>query len=228
MSSKPQSGYFKSGPMSLEDKEKISRGQIKRWAEIKKQELSIRSGVKLCTQCGERKPWDLDDPILSAFSPRKRELKSGSTTVYVSAECKQCAVERKRRNKEKNGEAAREARREYMRKHLGTASEPGPGREVWLKNQREGSAARRRRDGAAVRGSWLKYRTEEGRAQSLDAEPFLTWLDEYIRATEAQLSENDQRMILRVRESKTITLVQVDRILTNLGRPDILNMLYAG
>lgn len=93
--------------------------------------------------------------------------------------------------------------------------------------QREASAARRREAGIPERGGWKRYRAnQKNKSQVLDAEPFLTWLDQFILETAAEISENEQRMIFRVRESQTITVVQADRLMVSLGRPEILSVLY--
>lgn len=212
-------GHFTKGPMSEEMKKKISEGQARRHARNRAlQEGAPAPTHKKCSQCQVVKP-------LNAFVTRHRVLKSGEKRSYPSGECRECGAERRRRWEQSQPP---ERRRERQRRW--NANRDKKKRNAY---QREYQAFQRRMAGASVRGPWKKYR--QGQASRVPIEPLAAWLTNHlsnnkIHVVDAALAcgyreEKPLRNVLN-RDTETIDLDKVDRILMGLQQQHMLNELY--
>jgi hypothetical protein len=79
------------------------------------------------------------------------------------------------------------------------------------------------------RGHWVKHLSPE---EYVDPAPFLQWLnetypDKTIMELVAMLPIDERRLRFLVGGAfETVAITTIDRVLTGLGRPDLLNMLY--
>jgi hypothetical protein len=174
------------------------------------------------------KRFDLEDKAKSEFHRGNRKNKNGTVTVYPSGPCKQCHAERKKARQAAKSIEVRRA--EWRRWH---ANQDPEARRAYA---REYSAIQRRKAGVPVKGPYRRrrrgklHKTEQPRE---DKQPFLEWLEEYQAITGltdldiARRSGISPRSLWRARnEAQQIALDVVDRVVTALDMPDLLNQLY--
>ena len=139
----------------------------------------------------------------------------GRSEPYGAKTAGQSAEERKRKKRErykiwiagvdKHGVANRIKRRNRQRSY-----------------QRDRLALKRRAEGVAVRGPWLKYRNRQVPQGMMDATRFLEWWDE-VRTGEE--SNNVARSIHRIRQQEVVSVDLVDRMGCYKEDPGLLDRL---
>lgn len=83
--------------MTEAHKRAISEAQQRVAKERAEKYPHITSGYKVCTKCGERKFFDMNNSDISEFSPMSKRWKDGVTVVKSPhGQCKKCIAERKR------------------------------------------------------------------------------------------------------------------------------------
>lgn len=215
----------------------MSESQKARFAELEARGLAASvkpPETKICTKCEVRKP-------LSEFYMRKKKLKSG-VRYYPCPRCKACDKAYVKQWKRNNIEQVREHENASHKK------------ESYKKRVRENRRIRRRLAGIKPRGPWLKYRGEEEKPILVPAQPFVGWVESFLRRTADELDLYNGGPQGRVPQIKprytvsglarmagqeeswlrhrmtgirlTVALEDVDAVLTACGEQYMLRVLY--
>jgi hypothetical protein len=171
-------------------------------------------GIKTCSQCGLRKPWDAELKKQSQFPIRRRQLKSGGDRLYPAGECKECNSKRAAAHREK---LRREGTLSQKQKQWNESREPEHRREY----QREYQTIQRRQAGVPARGPWTKYRKTT--RVMLNAEPLLRYLEDLDMSL---LHDNLQHVVRRARQNGHLELSSADALLLALGAEHMMVALY--
>jgi hypothetical protein len=198
---------------------------------------------KRCSSCRKWQP-------SSAFVIRKRKLKSGATSVSLNAWCRKCTsagTKRWRKEKKARGEMAQLQSQYYEKWYAGLSPKR---REAKNRYQREWMATRRREEGRSVTGSrTVKQELQSG--DRLDPLPLIEMLErELPRLAKDRNEANAQQGMgdflsngtgilaeisgvsprrlyaLLHGEQELVALSTVDKILSGLGLPHMLPILY--
>jgi hypothetical protein len=221
--------WIKGEPLTQEERDAISRGQIERHKRQRAQQDHFAIDRKRCTQCGEVKR------VPDDYYMRKRKLKSGEINIYPPGECKDCSRARadawKQKYIEEHGlEAWKEKERQWNRGRSPTKRR---------RYAREYSRLRRIEEGATPKGPWKKYENEVGMPMSkpkigegiVSAYPFRQWWEGLPAEMKMQLRQDPvlQRSIHRaLNESLNISVDTLDNIAIALGDPGIVSLLTRG
>lgn len=171
---------------------------------------------KRCNKCGNTKP-------LTEFYKFKRKLASGIIASYPQSRCKKCDIVIRKRNWERqkaNGVDVAALKRRYE-----ANEDPERRRQRWRENQ----AILRRKAGRSVQPR-VTQRPAEG--AYLDIEPLALFLERELEIrtgpTISAASGIDERRLTSIlrREYKTVSLRLVDSLLSGLGVPHELPILY--
>lgn len=240
-------GRILSGPMDQELKDKISAGQV---ARHRRQRASVAEvdppDKKKCSnsRCRRAGQW-LRVP--DDFYMRRRRLKSGGMRVYPSGECKECS--RERADKWKKGLGPEEAKRRQTlyNKQRDRAKQRRYNRE----HQRLLAIEAAERGERVLRGPWKRYTNEPQPRMLVPARGFIRWyvrekarMDPvFLRSDQEGFSTRTWREYLGVGPStldrleglakllpeelltKEIEVTMVDRILTRVGKHELLDEL---
>lgn len=235
MLQKDAKGRFQSVPMSDEDKQKISEGQLRRYARVREMHLP-EPDRKKCSRpdCERRGQW-LKVP--DDFPMRKRKLKCGEVKRYPAGECKQC---NRRRADEWKAKIIREQGLEAwqkLNKRYNDKRDPDHKRRY----NREYTRMRRIEQGVTPRGPWKKYRHEvEERMKLVPVKPFVEWFQSLNGSTptEDQMGDRLSRAVRRAingggesaesLEDRRIHLDIVDEVGVLVGEPFLIHALYPG
>lgn len=242
-------GRIVGGPMDQELKDRISAGQVERHRRQRAAVASVdppdrkRCSNARCKRAGKwlRVPDD--------FYMRRRKLKSGGLRVYPSGECKECSraradrwkkalgpEEAKRRQDGYNAKRDQEKKKRYNREYL-----------------RLKAAEAEARGELVRRGPWHRYRDEPQPRVLVPARAFIRWyvdertrMDQVLRVRGLTASFDTRRSLrehLGIGPStharlealsellpedlltKSIDVAMVDRVLTKVGRPELLDEL---
>lgn len=169
-----------------------------------------------CTRCGAWKPLD-------GFYTRKHKTKFGGVVVFPRSECRSCEIARHRRYKERK-------KAEGVWEEMRAQHEAKLDKEKRRVRERERKAAKRREEGAPIRGQTPAL--IESKHHGYSAAPLADFLRKEVDArtlpSVAAATGMAQRQItglLRC-EHETITLATIDKILTGLGCPEEIHFLY--
>jgi len=222
--------------LTQEHRRNISKSKQRHWRKyLLTEELPEK---KRCSRCKETKD-------AAEFSIRKYKRKSVPVVEKLEAACKKCnaRIAKERRNRRIaegiDVHAIERARQKAHRERLSTAR-----LEQLRERHREWQAAKRREEGAKPRGSYGKRRKAQSltAGQRLDAQPLIEILERELPhiAKEHNESNSNGTGLLAVRSGvserrlyellhgrqQTVTLSVVDRLLTGLGLPHMLPILY--
>lgn len=194
------------------ERKKISDGRRRAiLAELRERTEEPQS--KRCSLCRETKSIDL-------FYTRRVKLKSDALVQRADSWCKACTRARQKKYR------AKEAKRSWAEYRAGLK---GHKLERYLEKQRARSAAYRRKNGSPVGKPRIPPKQTRWGGR-VSGEPLALFLESLERGP-IQLSRQcgvDERRIVSIlgRETKTISLRNVDRILTGLDYAEELNTLY--
>lgn len=195
--------------------------KAKREAFLKKvaeEEQPFQPALRRCTDCGKALPLD-------RFGTRKTRTKSGPISITPRSVCKRCESERSKRYKERK--IAEGTWTEIRRPSQERFSKTKKAREY----QREWRAAKRVELGAAPPDPSTP-RPGATHWSGLPVEPlaqFIEHLQAYRSINEMELATGiDHRRFgaILTREYEKVSLDIADRILTKLGYPEELHLLY--
>lgn len=201
----------------------MSAVQRARWRRLL-EERKLEPDFKRCSKCGKVKP-------VAAFSVVRRKLKCGLTTIRPLPSCKRCKaaeVKARRQREQDEGIDVAARQRDYNAKR-----DPAKTRTY----HREWSRAKRREEGRPERGPYRRRdggrdAGDEARKIRMPTAPLAEFVARAIEergfpAVEAATGLHQRRLSsLRRCEHPTVTLRVVDKVLTGLGCPELLPILY--
>lgn len=209
--------------LSPEVRAKISDAQRARHRRVL-EERTVEPEFKRCSKCREIKP-------VASFTTVRRKLKCGLTVVRPLPSCKRCKADevaaRRQREREEGIDVAARQRRYYATRDKTKARAYA----------REWGRAKRREEGRPERGP---YRRKDGRKDASDdaktvrmpTAPLAALLEAAVQergypAIEAATGLHARRLssVLRC-EYPTVTLRVIDKVLTGLGCPEQMPILY--
>lgn len=208
--------------LSEETKRKISKAAKARFLQTQPSERDWTE-EKLCTKCEKEKP-------LGEFYRCKKARKSGGFSVYPHPACKACKRQEAKQRHERMREEGIDMKAFFRQRY--EKEDPDRRRE----RQREYAAIQRRKAGQKVIGPRKKQKPNQGELVAI--EPIARFLEQEIK----ELEKNDQsarsvisertgvhlRRIYGIlgREEDRVSLRVVDKLLTGLGCPHELHLLY--
>jgi hypothetical protein len=220
-------GRFMSTPMSEEDRQKISEGQVRRHLR-QRQQIVAEPDRKKCSRpdCPSQGRW-LKVP--DDFPMRKRKLKCGEVRRYPAGECKLC---NRRRADEWKAKIIREQGIEAWRA-MNKRWNDKRDKEHKRKYNREYQRIQAALEGRRQRGPWKKYAHElDERLKLVPAEPFVQWFQSLNGSTptESQMGPRLARAVRRATsgEIQKIHLDIVDEVGVLVGQTYLIHTLYAG